>query len=85
MLDSIYDPNDDLGMADKMCGIRVELRVAATTAEEAKAYVLEHNPCDLRVLLTKAVQYQDIRPAGPRRPDDTPLDLVRVFPVAIVP
>lgn len=85
MLDSIYSPNDDLGMADKMCGIRVELRIAATTAEEAAHYVLENNLCDLLGLLSKEGQYQDVTPAGPRRPDGTPPDLVRVFPVAIVP
>lgn len=51
ILASIHRPNEPYGMPEKMCGVRVELRVAATTVEDASNFVWANHLCDLRVLL----------------------------------
>lgn len=65
MTDTIYSPRNARGMRAAMCGIRVEVRVTAVTAEEARDYVHARNLCDLVTLFEEAGQYQEVPTEGP--------------------
>lgn len=85
MMDTIHAQDELLGMANKMCGIRVELRVAAATAVQARNCVRDHRLCDLKKLFFEAGQFQYIPRVGPIAEGDEPLEPIRFFPLAIMP